>query len=300
MSEQAVDVKAPVEASTGTSDQGNIEARGISGELGESGITKEEAREAIRKFKVKVDGQELEVDEAELLKGYGHQRAASKRMQEAIKMRKQAEEFIGLLKDKNALFQVIQKLGHDPRQLSEEYLGSIVEDELLDPKEREFRKTKAELQRLKELDKMREEQATEARMSMLKKKYSEDYNKQFQEALEKVKLPVKKHTVQEMAKYIYKASKLGYQMSAMEAAKLVEEDVKDAQRSIVGDADAETLMKLFGDDLVNKIRKWDTSRLKNPATEMKSLKTTEAKLSQPRSSSGKRLTAREWRDFNRN
>lgn len=47
--------------------------------------------EAPSKFKVPVDGQEIEVDLDELKRGYSHSRAAAKRMQEAAEIRKREE-----------------------------------------------------------------------------------------------------------------------------------------------------------------------------------------------------------------
>lgn len=290
---------APIVDATPKTDQGNVEVKGDLSAPDTSGMTKEEAREAIRKFKVKVDGQELEVDENELVKGYSHQRAANKRMQEAIKVRKQAEDFINMLNDKNKLFDVIKQLGHDPRKLTEEYLASQLEEEMLDPKEREYRNTKAELQKMKELEKMREEEVKKSRIEFLKQKFSENYTQQFTEALQQVKLPAKKHTVAEMAKYIQRAAKLGYEMNALEAAKLVEEDIREAQRALIGDADGEMLIKLLGEDVANKVRKWDTSRVKNPE---QFLKTPEVQA--PREERAKRterrpMTQAEWREYNR-
>jgi hypothetical protein len=50
-----------------------------------------ETPEAPSRFKVPVDGQEIEVDLDELKRGYSHSRAAAKRMQEAAEIRKREE-----------------------------------------------------------------------------------------------------------------------------------------------------------------------------------------------------------------
>ena len=74
------------------------------------------AKEAAKKWKVKVDGSELEVDEQELLRGYSHQRAANKLLQEGRAAKKQAEEFLALMKDPEQVYEVVKRLGHDPRR----------------------------------------------------------------------------------------------------------------------------------------------------------------------------------------
>ena len=84
------------------------------------------AQEAKRRLKI----DDQEVDEDEVIKIYkdrkGHQQAANKILQEGKAARKQAEEFISMMKDKGSLMDAIKKLGHDPRRLAEEYLAESV------------------------------------------------------------------------------------------------------------------------------------------------------------------------------
>jgi len=259
---------------------------------------KEAAAEAMRKHKLKVDGQEIEVDEEELKRGYTHQKAANKMLQEGKASKKQAEEFINMMKDKGKLFDVIKKLGHDPRKLSEEFLLSQLEDEMMDPREKEFRETKTKLQRYEELEKAQRDAETKKRDDALKAKFADDYTKQFTEALKDTNLPPTKAAVAEMAKYIHRAAKMNFQMTPKEAAQLVKEDIETAHRNLYGEADAETLMKLLGDQGLQKLRTYDTSRLKDPAANLKTPLDQGEAAPRPRNS-GKRMSAAEWRKFNR-
>ncbi len=77
-------------------------------------------------------------------------------------------------------------------------------------------------------------------------------------------LPPTKPMIAEMAKYIGRAATLGFRMSVNEAALLVKEDVKIQQARMFKDADAQTILGLLGDDLANKIRAHDVSRVKSP------------------------------------
>ncbi len=106
---------------------------------------KDAAAEAMRKHKVKVDGQEIEVDEEELKRGYAHQKAANKKLQEGLRAKKQAEDFVKLLKTDPLKVLKDPRIGHDVRKLAEEYLASQLEDELLDPREKELRTYKEKL-----------------------------------------------------------------------------------------------------------------------------------------------------------
>lgn len=265
-----------------------------------SGDIKEAAQEARRKLKI---GDE-EVDEEEVFKIYKarkeHQRASNKELHEGKAARKQAEDFINLMKNKDSLFDVIQKLGHDPRKLTEEYLASQLEDEMMDPRDKELRDAKKKLQHIEDMERRQKQAVEDQRNNELKAKYAEDYNKQFVAALSETGLPPTKPMVAEMAKYIHRSAAIGFKMTAIEAAQLVKEDIQMAHQRLVGDADGDMLMKLLGEDVANKIRKFDTSKVKNPE---QYLRTPENQNHEPkernRSTTNKRMSAKEWREFNR-
>lgn len=260
---------------------------------------KEAAAEAMRKYKVKVSGEELEVDEEELKRGYAHKRAAARELQEGKKLQKQAEQLVEMLKDKKSLWQIAEKLGHDPRALAEELLAERLKDEMMDPRDRELRDTKEKLTKYeREQQEIREAKEREMHEG-LKAKYAKEYETQFIQALDSTGLPGNKQTVAAMAKYIHEAATQGYKISAEEAAKLVREDIETAQKRLLADLDGEKLVKLLGDDLANKVRKWDTSRLKNPES---MLRTPEQQTQTTRREVGKTLSNQDrrkmWREIN--
>ncbi len=259
-------------------------------------MTKEAAQEAIRRHKLKVDGMEVEVDDNELKRGYAHQTAASKRMNEGIAMQKQAREFIEMLQNEDTFFEVARKLGKDPRELAEKFLVSQIQDEIDDPRDVELRKTNKKLKQFEEMEQQRKTQAEQAEQAELQKRWGQKYSTDFVEALKETRLPATKSVVKSMASYIRKSIDIGYQMTAHEAAKLVREDRLLDQRQLFQDSDGETLVNLLGEDLANKIRKYDTSRVKSPEANM--IKA--PPQGKPRTrETRKPMTSREWREFNR-
>jgi hypothetical protein len=101
-----------------------------------------------------------------------------------------------------------------------------------------------------------------------------------------------------MASYIHRSAKIGFEMTPQEAAKLVRQDIEDSQRNLYGDADAETLFQLLGEANLQKIRAYDTSRLKSPEAHLK----TPAEQPEPRNREKResyRMSHAEWRAFNR-
>lgn len=250
----ASDPKAPVAAITEAAESAPVEGN----------VIKEAAAEAMRKYKVKVDGSEMEVDEKELLRGYAHQKAASKALNEGKQLRKQAEQLISMMRDQGQLFDVIKKMGHDPRKLAEEYLASQLQDELMDPREKELRDTKAKLKQIEDMDRMQRETVEKQRLEQLKGRFSEEYTTQFIDALKTSGLPQSKSMVAEMAKYVGRAAQIGFKMTAQEAAQLVREDLVSQHKTVIGESDGEALIRILGEDVANKVRKWDTSRVKSP------------------------------------
>lgn len=252
------------------------------------------AQEAKRK--IKVDDQEI--DEEEILKVYrerkGHQRAANKELQEGKALRKQSEEFIGMMRDKAQLFDALKKLGHDPRKLAEEYLVSQLQDEQMDPRDKELRDAKAKLKQIEDLEKKQQAEVERRRSEELKAKYAKDYETQFVGALEKHQLPPTKPMVAEMAKYIGRAAKIGFKMTADEAAQLVRQDIEAAHRKLIGDSDGEILLKLLGEEVANKIRKFDVAKIKSPEQVLQTPKDQRTEPRQPRDNSGKRMSTKEW------
>jgi hypothetical protein len=260
---------------------------------------KDIVKEAARKYKVKVDGSEREVEESELIRGYAHQQAANKILQEGKGARKQAEDFIAMMKDPQKFYEAAQKMGHNPRELAEKYLASQLEDELMDPREKELKDAKSKLAKYDEIEKEQLRQAEQKRSDELRDKYSKEYEAQFVEALKETQLPPTKPMVAEMAKYISRSAKIGFKMTPNEAAQLVKEDIQRAQVALFQSSDGDTLLRLLGDETANKILQARGSKVKSPEANLRTPETQGEPSERNRANGNKRMTPAEWRNFNR-
>ncbi len=151
---------------------------------------------------------------------------------------------------------------------------------------------------MEEMDRLQKEAVQRKRDEALKAKYSKDYSEQFVEALKSSQLPPTKHAVAEMAKYVYRAAEIGMQLTPKEAAQLVKQDMEKIVRTAISESDGETLVKLLGEEAANKLRQWDTSRVKDPHAALKNPEPPGERKARPRDSS-KRMSPQEWREFNR-
>lgn len=293
---------APNPNMTGEEAKAWVEAQKSKPKEPASNPVKEAAQEAAKR-RLKISDDE-EVDEDEVIKIYrerkGHQRAANKELQEGKAARKQVEEFITMMRDPDKFFDVAAKLGLEPRSLTEKYLAKQLEEELLTPEQKAWREKERKLSEYERREKEAEEAETKKQHDALVEKYRADYNTQFVAALQEVNVPKDQDTVAAMAAYIAKYAKAKIEITATEAAKLVKEDLEKKNRIILSNASPEQLIALIGEENANKVRKWDTGRLKSPESNLKTPTeqadpTTVKQRGQPK----KRMTPSEWREFNR-
>lgn len=107
-----------------------------------------------KKYKVNVYGQEREVDEATLLRGYQKGEAADERFRQASEKEKQATSFIEeLQKDPWAGF---KKLGKNPEQEAENLLIKKIEYERMSPAEKRAMEAEKRAEELEYKEKLRE------------------------------------------------------------------------------------------------------------------------------------------------
>ena len=97
-----------------------------------------------KKFRVKVDGSELEVPETELISNYQKGVSADKRFKEAAELKKQIEQFVGQVKENPEL--LLEQLGINPYEYYEsrllERIRAQQEEQQLSPEAKELKELK--------------------------------------------------------------------------------------------------------------------------------------------------------------
>jgi hypothetical protein len=141
----------------------------IESELQEGQKKQTPEQKAIAKFKVKVDGQEMEVDENELKRSYAHAKAAAKRMEEASEMRKSYQRQIQIAEgfekwidnvktNPEALFSLAEQLGLDVDDIAMKRAAERLKYEYMDENQRRAYDNERELSRYKQLEQRQAEQ----------------------------------------------------------------------------------------------------------------------------------------------
>lgn len=150
----------------GAAEAAEQDLQGVENELQEQGQQQKKQtpeQKALAKFKVKVDGQEVEVDENELKRSYAHAKAAAKRMEEAAELRKSYqrqiqiaegfEKWIDNVKNNpEALFGLAEQLGLDVDEIAMKRAAERLKYEYMDEDQRRAYDNERELRRYKEME----------------------------------------------------------------------------------------------------------------------------------------------------
>lgn len=260
MSDAAVNL--PPEMPTDTP---NVDSEGQSSESSnvEGKSDKQPPAEPKKRYKVKVDDTEDEVDEDELVRGYQRARASNMKFEEAAKIRKQAEKFIETLRTDPRKILANPKLGLDFKKLAEEYLAEQYEQELLSPEEIEQRKKDRELEEYRSKEQSAQKKQEQEREEQLKEFLRGDYEKKIIGALEKVQIPKTDACIKRMISYAKKNIQNGYDLPMEDIAELVREDYLSDVKQMFSSLEGDQLLQMLGNDIADKIRKSDLQKLKS-------------------------------------
>lgn len=230
-----------------------------------------QAAKNLKRLKLKVDGQEIEEeidlnDEETLKRHLQMSKAAQKRMSEAAKARQQAEQLVkmfqGNIKDVLKQSDKLGKKPEDIRRELEEYFAEQLEEELLSPEQRKLRDAERII-REREEETKRAKEAEEAKFrEHWQNHYAQEYDRKITEALSTSGLPKTPKTVRRMAELMSKNLDMGLDLEPKQLVDIVREDYLSEIKELFSSSDGDTLLKLLGDDVANKIRKSDLARLK--------------------------------------
>jgi len=223
-----------------------------------------------KKYQYKADGQDVaeELDDSEIANRLSLAKAAQKRMLEAGQTKKQAEEFFRRLQENP-----LDVLGDDRvmgkqkfREIAEKYLIEQLKLEQMTPEERASLERDNKLNEYERQEKARAEQEQKRQAQQQEQIWAERYEKTIMETLEKTNLPKNARTVARMAQAMQTALRHGIDADSTLLAEMVTGDYKNELASIIGESGPEQLIAMFGEDIINKIRRYDLQRysVKNP------------------------------------
>jgi len=232
---------------------------------------KEPTPSQLRKFKLKVDGEEFEEeidlnDETAITTKLQLAAAAKKRMTEAVDQKRKAFEIIKAFEDNPE--SMLQRLGPKGRDIAEKFLLEQIKDEMMSPEEkeilelREFKKKHTEeLEKKKQMEEMTAREKQEYQIA-------QDFQTTIISALEKTGLPKSPELVKRTAYLLKRNLDLGLDLNAEQLAAEVKLETIGYLKSIIGDSDGEALINMFGKDIAKKIRTHDIKGLQEKQSQV--------------------------------
>ncbi len=222
--------------------------------------------EEVRKWKLKVNGQERELGESELLRRAQLGYSADEKFQQASEMRQMTEQFFDALKKNPLAVLTHPELGINFREVAEGYLAKELQREMLPPEQREledlreFKRKQEEDAQTREQEQMTQTQQNEARQ--LQARAAKEYDTKITEVLQATNLPKTPYTVKRVAELLKGALTKGYDLDVQTAVDMVNEGYNKDFKSLFGGLKGEPLVKFLGDDVLREIRQYDLARIK--------------------------------------
>lgn len=244
------------ENTTGNS-EGNLSETGQGGEIS-ANPTDQVLDKIARKYKVKIDGVDQEVDEDELIRGYQLRKVSDQRLQEGVKARKQAEAFLQMLKSDPRKVLSDPRLGIDAKKIAEDIIYEQLQQEMMTPEQRELAEYKRKVHEYEAHQQRIQQEEAQKQAEMLHTQQRDAYVKDISDALANAGLPKNDYTVNRVVHEMTKAINAGFSnVSAQDVIDLVHAQFIKDTKALYGSSNEETLMKLLGDEVASKIRNYD-------------------------------------------
>jgi len=219
---------------------------------------KEEEQKALKKYKLKIDGEEIEReftdDQIQRLMQKGM--AFDKRGAELHKKAQQIKQFEELVKNNPS--EALKMYGLDPDQLAIAQVQQRIEQEMAQEQDPEKADLLRRVQEAEQYKKQMEKTASEKAYEAEKKQYQEKVQKEIISALdtpEGKKLPRTDYTIEKIARYMAHSYRMGYKdVSPADVLDTVYSDIQKDLNSLASGSSAEQLIDILGKDNMKKIR----------------------------------------------
>ena len=178
--------------------------------------------------------------------------AATQTWQEAAKLKKDVEEHLARIKTDPLA--ALKELGIDVDELTEKHVWENIQRKTMTPEQIAAEKEKAELDRLRGVEKTTLEKETAAKQEAMRAHFTKEYDKKIAQAIQAANLPREPRAAKRVVDYLEAAVQGGYEPDIQEIAENVRADMIKETSHFLGEADDDTLMEMLGPKVVEKIR----------------------------------------------
>lgn len=295
---QGVEVAPAAEASTPNSSP-EVKVAAMA-EFDPTKFTPEQIEQILanQKTKVKINGKDRELTYAEMKKLASINEAANEKFEIAKKSQKELEEFRKLVEGGD-LVKLYKSQGKTPAEIKELLTNKVLdlmEEEELDPREKLLREYEAKEKAREEAEKA-EKEAQEANKKQTEyQKAVQQAEMELVEAMKGTKLPSNDPVFYKMVVQEMLASEIaGVEMSASEAAKIVEGEVIKHMTALLPKLGLDSIKQILGKEFLKSLREESVAEVKKESSPF--AKPSAAKQEKPSTEKEKKVTIN---DFFRN
>ena len=206
-----------------------------------------------RMYNVTVDGESFDVDEDELRRGYAHNKAAAKRMEEAAMSKKEATQVLRLFQENPR--EAFKLLGKDAREFATAIINDELSEAMLSPQEKELRDYKSKVDKFETEQRLAKEEYDQEQMNAAINQQAETIQADIIQNLQASGLPKTERTVSRIVYYMQAALQAGYNVTPADVMGQVKADYKQDLNSMLGGLPEDALEAFLGADVVRKIAK---------------------------------------------
>jgi hypothetical protein len=217
-------------------------------------------------FEVKVNGKTLKMSRDEVIAHAQMSHAAQARFEEAARTRKSVDKIISTAKNNPIQALMDPELGLTKDQIRDAfekwYTQEYIEPESLTPEQRKSKEMERELEKYRTSEKEMREKMEREQQEKLTATQREYLQNQIIEAMDKSGLPRTKFFAQRMAFYMRENLRQGWDAPLDLIVSQVKKEHQERNAEISKDATVEQLVEMFGEDVINKIRRHDLEQLR--------------------------------------
>ena len=213
---------------------------------------------------IKVNGKVKKLSTAELKRLAAISDASQERFTTAKQMKEEAERIRQEMESEDDIRRW-KKQGKSNKEMADlmaDRLASILEEEQLDPKEREYRSLKAQMEERRKQDELVQKQREENENNTKMQTYMRQLEHEIVEAAESAAVPQTPYLLKQIADQMRLAISQGVDLSAADAAKIVERDWREQVSESLTRLTPAQVREILGDKMVKSLQEQAVAELK--------------------------------------
>jgi hypothetical protein len=224
-----------------------------------------------RKYKLKVDGQDLEeeLSDDEITVRLQKARAADKRMQQAAQTQKQFQDIVEWIKKDPFEALKHEAFGLDLNKLAEERLAQQYQEAILPPEEREKMQLQKELEQYKQREVQVKQQQEAKAAEQYEARVLQELETEMVSALDTSGMPKTPQTLYMMAQIAKANLNYGIELTPQQLAAEVRSNMAVTNKAVLSQLKGKALLEYLGPDVVKDVIRTRLENTKLQATQVK-------------------------------